>query len=287
MPYNFGFGSNTLPNFLLGPLERISKEAEELRMARDMPYAPMPGYERQAPIPADMLQAHQLGRKPNKWKRDIGNAKFYAEQGARGFPETYSQYMDPYQAQVADRLREQGIRTLREGILPELDLRFIGAGHHGSSRHRGMSERVSRDMLNEIQEQQAKLLSSGWRESGRMHAADRANEMAAAQQLGNLGLHAQAGRLSDISLLENQARYLQAQDQMRRSLAHETYLNEEQKPWQKLERQAALMHGMPYQNMTQHRFAEAPLNAPYQQSQVGGISDVAGQLYKLSRMHNP
>jgi hypothetical protein len=241
---------------------------------------------RLAPIPEDMMSAMKLGREMNTIAPYQNAAKQHAERAALfSFPREYRDYMNPYQQAVVDRIREEGVRTLREHMMPQLESTFIGRGHHGSSRHQQLAERATRDMLNEITGQQSKALHKGYSEGAQIQGADRARQLEAARQLGQLGQQAHTSRLADIGTLENQARYLQNWDQLRRNMAYEQYQREENAPWESLERQAAILHGMPYQALTSRRSYEMPAESTYVPSTMGNIGQLAMQLAGLNRMN--
>jgi hypothetical protein len=241
---------------------------------------------RLAPIPEDMLASIKLGRETGTYAPHLNMATQHAGKSTQGFPQAVNEYLDPYRRNVANIVQEEGIRALNEQILPNLRHEFIGHGHHGSSRHRDLAERANRNMLREIQNQQTKILSRGYSEAAQMHAADKARQLQAARELAHIGSQKQAGRLADIGALENQARYLQNWDQLRRNMAFEQYQREENAPWEALERQSAIMHGMPHGAFAGQRSYELPAQSTYVPSTMGNIGQLAGQLYGLSRMGN-
>ena len=208
----------------------------------------------------------------------------HAGRSTETFPQGAPAYMNPYQRAVIDRIREEGLRTLHEGIMPELEGRFIRAGHHGSSRHAELSRRAGREMLNEITGHQSRALAHGYEEAAKMHSNDKSRQLEAAKQMAQIGQHHQTGRLTDIGALENQAKYLQNWDQLRRNMAYEQYQREENAPWEALERQSALMRGIPYNALASQRSYELPAQSTYVPSTMGNIGQLAFQLAGLNRM---
>jgi hypothetical protein len=98
-----------------------------------------------------------------------------------------SQYMNPYQQQVVDRIGDMGARTLREKLLPEISDRFIGAGGFGGTRQAEITGRALRDTMEGISAEQSAALQAGYGQAATLSQSDLARQAQLASTAGGLG----------------------------------------------------------------------------------------------------
>lgn len=230
-----------LPPWLQQAYRDMTERAEAIRKA---PYQRYEG-ERIAPLNQDIVNAHGLGRRTNTYQPYINRSEQLLNRGSENFADNYRRYMDPYQQAVVDRIATEGNRNLTENIMPMLEAKFVGLGQHGGTRHATLANRAARDIQGEISASQAKALSHGYQNASQIFNQDKARELAAGREISNLGGLSQAGRLTDITMLMDQGRYNQSQDQAKKEIAYKDFLKQQAYPQEQLADQATIMHGMP------------------------------------------
>ena len=135
-----------------------------------------------APIAAGLSVANSL----------IGMSGLSAAQpllDAAGRPvyEGISNYMNPYNDAVTNRIAELGARTLREKLLPEISDRFVRSGQFGGSRQSEMIGRGLRDIYESTLAEQNKALQSGYSGALTSSAEDLKRRAELARTTGDLG----------------------------------------------------------------------------------------------------
>lgn len=202
---------------------------------------------RLAPFQADTTAAHNLGRQQNIMAPYIARAQEFTNRGTQEFPEHLQRYMNPYQDRVVNSISELGNRNFNENTLPALEAQFVSNGAFGGGRHREMALRAARDSNESIGREQGRALAAGYSQAGTLYGQDRARQMEAAGQSGDLGKLAEFQRLSNISSLEAQGRLQQEQAQNSLNMEHDAFLREQQHPWDMLARKNAIFQGIPMQ----------------------------------------
>lgn len=209
------------------------------------------------PIHADMNLAHQLGRRTGLYEPYLESANEMIGRSSEEFPDNRNRYMNPYIDSVVNRISQEGGRTYREQILPQLEANFVGLGQHGGSRHQEMAERAARDLQAEILKRQEEALARGYQQAGQLFNADRTRQLENAREMESIGGLRQAGNLADIAALSDQARYLQQQGQVGKDIAYQDFLRQEEYPRQILAEHASILHGVPQQQHTS-TFTQTP-----------------------------
>ena len=120
-------------------------------------------------------------------KSGLSAAQPYLDAAGKPVYEGISNYMNPYNDAVTNRIAELGARNLTEKILPGLNDQFIRSGQPGSSRNAEMFGRAARDTGDSILAQQNAALQAGY--SGALTSAggDRTRSADLATTAGNLG----------------------------------------------------------------------------------------------------
>lgn len=263
---------------LIGETGAVAK-----RQAAYTPYTTPEGkpIPRLAPFSPATLRAHELGAQEGSMRPYMQQAQEYTKAGTQEFPDNFSRYMNPYQQRVVDAIAEAGNRNFRENLLPSLEAQFVGQGAYGGSRHRDLTSRALRDLQESIAREQGRALAAGYSQAGTLYGQDRARQMEAAAQSGDLGRLAEAQKLADVGALEAQGRAQQEQKQADLNMQYETFLREQQHPWDILARQSNILHGIPMQT-GQTTYTQNPL--PPQLNTAGNISSLLSQFAGMSAM---
>lgn len=231
-----------LPPWLLEMFQGLASKAQQLGSSKN----PEPYREqRLADLPPEIQNARGLSGQVNSFAPYLRNAEQMVSRSQTPFTDRYQQYMNPYMQQVVNRIAEEGNRNLKENILPALEAKFVRQGTYGGSRHADLAKRAARDVQNEISGNQARALAQGYQQAAQIFNADQARGLESAREMGALGGLNQAGRLADIAMLMDQGRYHQQQEQAQRDLAYQDFLRRQNYPWEMLQNQAAIAHGMP------------------------------------------
>lgn len=181
------------------------------------------------------------------------------------------QYMNPYQKEVIDKASSESLRNFREGILPEIENTFVRRGQHGSTRHRNVTLKASQQALQDVMANEAgmrnkhyleavnmrnadqgralhgaSLLGKNYQEAAAMRNADLMRAMQASGEMANLGSRLQGSNTANIGLLNSLGAQQQGRDQQLLNQSYEGFQNAVNYPSEQLQRQAALMHGIPY-----------------------------------------
>jgi len=98
-----------------------------------------------------------------------------------------SQYMNPYNDAVVNRVGELAGRNLQENLLPRIGAEFTGMGQSGSDRAREFAARAVRDTQESALAQQSGLLSQGYGQALTASQADLARQGQLAATSGQLG----------------------------------------------------------------------------------------------------
>jgi hypothetical protein len=98
-----------------------------------------------------------------------------------------SQYMNPYNDAVVNRVGELAGRNLQENLLPKIGAEFTGMGQSGSDRAREFAARAVRDTQESALAQQSGLLSQGYGQALTASQADLARQGQLAATSGQLG----------------------------------------------------------------------------------------------------
>lgn len=274
MPFQANVLQEGFPEWMSQQHKDIGAKAEKYAGEDYIPYpAQMKRYAEMAP---DTLRAHQLAREGvGAYAPYLQGAQNYFSQGAQDLPENIERYMNPYTQNVIDTMQEKAGRAYREQFLPQLENAFVGAGQHGSTRHQEMASRTARDMQEALNQQVQEALMHGYDMSGKLFNADQARKLEAGTGMGNLSGLDTAGRLTDIATLGDQGQYQQAHEQGRLNMNAQDFLAQKAHPWNQLQQQAAIMHGIPAPKST-YQAIHTPEQPQW--NNTGNLLNAAGSL---------
>ena len=202
----------------------------------------------------------------------LGAAQPYLSQAGKTSVANISQYMNPYQEQVIDRIGQLGARNLSERILPEVEGRYIAAGQLGfGGRQPGMgtpsgmmtdTARAIRDTQEAVLAQQAEALQRGYTEAaglagtdlgrqatlastaGSLGGQDLARQIDAAQQLAAMGEMGQRLGLTGAGALQQVGGVQQSQAQRNLDVAYEDFLRQQGFPQEQINNMLATFKGV-------------------------------------------
>lgn len=236
------YGMQEAPPWWLDYLGKIASNSATLAGRKYEPYRDR----RVEPLAPESLLAQDISRTIGSHGPDIEHALAMLTHSAnRPFSSVYKEYMNPYQQEVLNRLREEGLKTFNEGIMPGLENKFIRLGQHGSARHRQLAERGAASIQKEILGKQQEALAQHYNEAAKIHAQDQANQMAATRERSNVGILRQAGRAADIQGLQSVGLQNQEARQNVLNKAYQDFLEQNQFDIKKLQQHNAILQGLP------------------------------------------
>lgn len=283
MPYGMGIEFNQQPEWYKTIIERFMKDADNVRNS-----SPYPDYkgERVAHESPFTLNSYDLSR------NELGNQNKYFKEAANfirpsqvPYDQQINKYMNPFLQNVLDSISKEGTRTFKEGILPALEAKFVNLGQHGSSRHRGLSERAARDLQSEIMNRQYQAMARGHSEASTLNQADQMRNLESGRMLGNLGLSAQMGSHQDINLLNALGAQQQSHKQQILNEQQGEFWRRQLWPHQGLQQQSSLMQGIPAPNMGSTFMNYQPPQAVPQVNTMGNLGGMAAHMYGMKQQY--
>lgn len=155
---------------------------------------------------------------------NVGNYQPFLNYSGQTVPQAVGDYMNPFNANVTDRIAELGQRNLTENLLPQVNSTFTGAGQFGSTRNMDFTNRALRDANESILGQQAQTLQTGFQNAQQTAMQD-------LQRFGALGQLTQQLGFQDASMLDTVGAQQQGQTQRAMDLAYNDFL--QQRDYQK------------------------------------------------------
>ncbi len=273
MPIQSTYHANSLPPWLENLYQDIGERSRAIRNEAYQPY----GGNRLAPLMnPDLEQAYGLGRQSEDYLPYLLQGRQLATEGAASFPANVAQYMDPYQQQVLNTLRQESTDAFNQDFLPSMERQFVAAGQHGSTRHQDLVQRGAFDSQKALQQNMGRFLSEGYGQAGKLFNADMARKLEASGQMPGLGQAKQAGRIADIAALTEQGGAQRAHDQARLDIPYQDFMRQRAFPQEALASQAAVMGNIP---SPQSSYTAQQTPGIPQLNTMGNLGALAGNLY--------
>lgn len=174
-------------------------------------------------------------------------------------------YLNPYQNQMIQTLRDESKQHLLEDILPKVNASYI-KGFHSSGRNKFTQKVIDNEQRN-LQREIVKLLSHGYEKSseqGLQHARLKSEEnlnkgqlagsiasrqkesdIIGAREMQNLNQIAVSQEHQNAQALNQIGSEEQRQNQSELNVPYQQFLEDREKPYLHLSRQAALLGGLP------------------------------------------
>ena len=192
----------------------------------------------------------------------LAAANPYFAQASQTLPQGISNYMNPYQDAVVNRIGDLAKRQLSENIIPTIQNQFIGGGSFGGSRSGEALSRGMRDLQESTMAQQAQALQQGYTQAGQQFAADQTRLAQMGQSAGTLqaadlnrmlelskqqgtlgGLEQQLG-LTGAAAVESIGQQEQALNQRSLDLAYQDFQRQRDDPYNRIAFMNAAVRGL-------------------------------------------
>jgi len=273
MPVQSTYHSNTLPPWLDALYRDIGERSKAVRDEQYQPYQ----QNRLSPLMnPDLNQAYNMGRQTEDYLPYLQQGQQLAQQGSASFPQNVDQYMDPYQRQVIQAMRQESADAFNQDFLPSMERQFVASGQHGSTRHQDLVRKGAFDAQKALGQNVGRSLSEGYGQAGKLFNADMARKLEAAGQMPGLGQAKQAGRLGDIEALTNQGGAQRAHNQAGLDIDYQNFMRQKAYPQEALASQAAIMGNIP---APQSSYTAQQTPGIPQLNTAGNLGALAGNLY--------
>ena len=141
----------------------------------------------------------------------LGAAQPYLSTAAQTAPQNINTYMNPYTQDVVQNIGTVGLRTLTEGLLPQIQDQMVAAGQFGGTRQSEIMGRAIRDAITGISQQQSQALQAGYTQAQTAAQADLARQAQLAGTAGGLAGSDIGSQLTAAQQQAQQAQQLQTQ----------------------------------------------------------------------------
>jgi hypothetical protein len=155
-------------------------------------------------------------------------------------PGVASQYMNPYTQNVVAGIGSAAGRNLYENLLPAVNRTFIGGGTFGGSRSQEFTARAVRDANAAALSEQNKAMKEGYESGMGQFNTEQSRLITASPYMAALGTQAQTQRNLDLAGLEQIGSQRQQLGQRSADLAYQDFLNQQQYPYEQVQKLAAI-----------------------------------------------
>jgi hypothetical protein len=234
----------------------------------------------------------------------IGTAKPYLDKASATAPSTISDYMNPYQQNVIDKLGSEAQRQVNEKLMPGLSDTFTRAGQYGSTRHQELANRGVRDISDTLQQNIGTALAKGYdtsmtaaqkdldrqatlaQVSGTLTGTEEANKNALATTMGNLAAKDQSLGITGAAAEEAVGAERRGLEQQRMDMAYNDFVNQRDDPMKKLTFLNEMVRGLPSTGSTNTKNVTTT-GASYSPSPIAALAGSATGLSTLSSLLKP
>lgn len=148
------------------------------------------------------LQAGAIAATPQagaSYQPFLGQANTYLGAGAGSAADTVQDFMNPYESNVIQGIRDAGERNIRNNIAPMAAARGVTAGDFGSKRSQEIYGQTMADAQQDLTNAEAKYRAAGYTSALAAAQAEKTRELNAATTAGALGTTAQTLGLTDVN----------------------------------------------------------------------------------------
>lgn len=228
-------------------------------------------------------------------------AQPYFQAASANVPGVISQYMNPYQENVTNRMGDIAARQIREKLMPELGDQFIRAGQFGSTRQQELAQRGVRDISENLASQIGAQLAQGYTTAGQQAQEDLRRQASIGQAAGtltgtemqnlanlanvqaSLGQKEQALGLQGAGALETIGMTQQGQAQKNLDLAYQDFLRQTQYPKEQIRFLNEAIRGLPSGGGTQATTATS-MGQQYSASPLAQLASAGMSAAALSNL---
>ena len=155
-------------------------------------------------------------------------------------PGVVNQYMNPYTQSVVSGIGAAAGRNLSENLLPAVNRTFVGGGTFGGKRSAEFTARAVRDSNAAALSAQNEALQKGYENAQGQFNTEANRYITASPYMAALGTQAQTQRNLDLAGLEQIGSQRQQLGQKSADLAYQDFLNQQQYPYEQVQRLAAI-----------------------------------------------
>jgi len=148
------------------------------------------------------LQAGAIAATPQagaSYQPFLGQANTYLGAGAGSAADTVQDFMNPYESNVIQGIRDAGERNIRNNIAPMAAARGVTAGDFGSKRSQEIYGQTMADAQQDLTNTEAQYRAAGYSSALAAAQAEKTRELNAATTAGALGTTAQTLGLTDVN----------------------------------------------------------------------------------------
>jgi hypothetical protein len=231
----------------------------------------------------------------------IGAADPYLKAASAAAPTNVTDYLNPYQTNVTDRMGDLAQRQITEKLMPALGDQFIRAGQYGSTRQQELAQRGVRDIASELQANIGTQLAKGYDTSlsaaqkdldrqatlaqtaGTLTGTEEANKNALANVQANLAGKAQSLGLTGAAAEEAIGAQNRDLEQQRLDLAYEDFEKQRDDPMKKATFLNEQVRGLPSTGQAVSK-NETNVGNTYSASPLASIAGAASGASALSTL---
>lgn len=243
----------------------------------DQPYPTYPGQRLAGFTPQQQQAFDMTGQMIGGYAPYLSRAGQLAEQSSVYDPSQLQKFLSPYIGGVVDEIGRLGLRNLTETALPQQLSTFTGGGQFGSTRSQDYAGRTIRDTLADIAGRQGTALQGAYDQAQKLYGDWAGRGFTGAGALGTIGQQLQRQQLADIGALSAAGGQQQQLGQQNLDWAYNQFQEQQQYPWQNVERLNALLRGINLPtSQTRTGMTAVPQESGWEQftgalSQLGGL----------------
>ena len=183
--------------------------------------------------------------------------------------------MSPYQQAVVDIEKREAQKQFEQNVLPKLRQAQIASGSFGGTRGTLLEAQALADQSRALADIQARGSAAAFDQAMQALGQERARTGQAGTQLGALAPSQLQTGLREIGALQSVGEARQKQTQAALDEAYQQFIQEQERPYQTLDRYSAIVRGMPTPMVQRTPIAPAPTLG----QTLLGAAGTAGSLY--------
>ena len=183
--------------------------------------------------------------------------------------------MSPYQQAVVDIEKREAQKQFDQNVLPKIRQAQIAAGSFGGTRGTLLEAQTLADQSRALADIQARGSAAAFDQAMQALGQERARTGQAGTQLGALAPSQLQTGIREIGALQSAGEARQQQTQAALDEAYQQFIQEQQQPYQTLDRYSAIVRGMPTPIVQRQPIAPSPTLG----QTLLGAAGTAGSLY--------
>tara|TARA_B100000700_G_scaffold324126_1_gene429506 strand:- start:905 stop:3145 length:2241 start_codon:yes stop_codon:yes gene_type:complete len=189
--------------------------------------------------------------------------------------EEIEERMSPYQQAVVDIEKREAQKQFEQNVLPKIRQAQIAAGSFGGTRGTLLESQALADQSRALADIQARGSAAAFDQAMQALGQERARTGQAGTQLGALAPSQLQTGLREVGALQSVGEARQKQTQAALDEAYQQFIQEQERPYQTLDRYSAIVRGMPTPMVQRTPIAPAPTLG----QTLLGAAGTAGSLY--------